>query len=156
MSNSFRVSPPERHRKGQKVPTMTCQEKENCHSAAPSSKSTLATLSQGTSASSCGQNWGYALLRKTNQGARRKKNDNLLSIGSKDWGPSAMAMHQTVAKSGKKSRNRLLKFFHMHTRPSSSISFPAWVQHALIASPPFPLLLQPLKSYHKDSLTAKY
>lgn len=73
MSNSFRVSPPERHRKGQKVPTMTCQEKENCHSAAPSSKSTLATLSQGTSASSCGQNWGYALLRKTNQGARRRK-----------------------------------------------------------------------------------
>ena len=85
MSNSCRVSPPGRHRKGQQGPIKKHQEKKNCQSAAPSNKSTLATLSQGTSTSSRRQSQGYALLRKTNQGARSRKGQSALNWMQSLW-----------------------------------------------------------------------
>lgn len=110
----------------------------NCHNAAFSNKSTLATLSQGTVL------WAEQRLRKANQGVRRRKGQFFLN-----WPQRLRSLcheYPSAAKSGEKSRNRLLKSFHMQRRHSSPIGFPASTQNVLTASPPFPPWLQALKS----------
>lgn len=133
MSNSCRVCPPERHRKfhqcHDKIGELPqCCLQQQIH---------LATLSQGIVL------WAERRLRKTNQGVRRRKGQFLLN-----WTQRLRSLcheYPSADKSGEKSRNRLLKSFHMQRR-HITIIFPARTQNVLIAFPPFPPWLQPLKS----------
>lgn len=116
----------------------------NCHNAASSNKSTLATLSQGTVL------WAEQRLRKANQGVRRRKRQFFVN-----WTQRLRSLcheYPSAAKSGEKSRNRLLKSFHMQRGCSSSTGFPARTQNVLTTFPPFRPCLQALKSSQSGSL----